>query len=110
MKSLQLLCLIVIWGLNFLEALSYILKEIWRLIVSSNINVRDYFTIVRLFFLYSKHLVFFWIITTKRNEIRELLYHTGSYASSHVLKNSAKQPISRRVCRSIFIFREKYLT
>jgi len=64
-----------------------------------NLKAKNYFGIVSNFVMYSKHGIFFWIINTKKNEIRKLLDKTGFYSSSPALIKPSKQPISGRVSR-----------
>jgi len=94
---LQLVCYIVIWGLDSLTIVLGLITELRQMIISPIIKGSDYFSLVSNFFYCSKHFVLFWIINKKQNGIGELLDKTQAYISRHVMYSSHKQSHSRKV-------------
>jgi len=94
---LQLICLIVIWGLGCIGAASFFISTFWKVLISHKLTVQDYFAIIKNLLDYSKHLLLLWIISSKQNEIRKLLEAAGSYTSYYALERDAKKPTSAKV-------------
>jgi len=93
---LQFICLGVIWAPSIFAVTEFVVGEIWAVFNLPNKKPRHYFLIFDRLLMYGFHLISFWIITTKRKCIEELLNQIDSYVYPAEQKTS-KRPILLKV-------------